>query len=325
MAVLHTLAVGGYCSGASSTSANLHSKLSWESTSPSKLLSCPSAALNFFGRINTMLMPRSPCNRLSNSTLKVSVFSSSSPSYSIYSSPYSYVQSSCLPVLRSPIWSSADVDLSWARLVRCPDHVKDTRCGLTLPIQSYFQFTFTFTPTAQNYPNRNGCSWSLISLPCDSSASARGKGYVVTEGGFSASFSLPAIIPSCMTSLKTTQLLVEWFQELCHLQYCLPLSSFGLGSLWGVSIAFCSNISSNRASTLVKSKEYTLFYAGLFGTNPPVNGGDFWSFGGFVRALQLMGCFNFAISATATSLSSELSVPSSDSTSTRCTEEDGIL
>ncbi|CAL8988541.1 unnamed protein product [Prunus brigantina] len=38
-----------------------------------------------------------------------------------------------------------------------------------------------------------------------------------------------------------------------------------------------------------------------------------------------MGCFNFAISATATSLSSEPSVPSSDSTSTRCTEEDGVL
>ncbi|CAL9009505.1 unnamed protein product [Prunus brigantina] len=38
-----------------------------------------------------------------------------------------------------------------------------------------------------------------------------------------------------------------------------------------------------------------------------------------------MGCFNFAISATATSLLSELFVPSSDSTSTRCTEEDGVL
>ncbi|CAL8174383.1 unnamed protein product [Prunus armeniaca] len=43
---------------------------------------------------------------------------------------------------------------------------------------------------------------------------------------------------------------------------------------------------------------------GLFGTNPPVNGGGFGSLGGFVRALQPMGCFNFAISATAISLSS---------------------
>ncbi|CAL2270033.1 unnamed protein product [Prunus armeniaca] len=35
------------------------------------------------------------------------------------------------------------------------------------------------------------------------------------------------------------------------------------------------NISSNKASTLVRSKEYTLFCIGLFGTNPPVNGGGF--------------------------------------------------
>ncbi|CAL8167618.1 unnamed protein product [Prunus armeniaca] len=42
-------------------------------------------------------------------------------------------------------------------------------------------------------------------------------------------------------------------------------------------------------------------------------------------ALKLMGCFNFAISATAISLSSEPSVSSSDSTSTKWTEEEGDL
>ncbi|CAL9012422.1 unnamed protein product, partial [Prunus brigantina] len=108
LAVLLVLAVGICCSGASSTSANLHSKVSWESTSSSKVFSCPSTALNVSGRINTILMPRSPCNRLSNSAPKASVSSSSSPSYSICSSPYSSVHSSCSPISRTPVWSYGD-------------------------------------------------------------------------------------------------------------------------------------------------------------------------------------------------------------------------
>lgn len=61
MTVLHVWTMLSHCSGTSSTSINLHSKLSWDSTSFSMVLPCPSTALNFSNKINPMLMPKSPC------------------------------------------------------------------------------------------------------------------------------------------------------------------------------------------------------------------------------------------------------------------------
>ncbi|CAL2256138.1 unnamed protein product [Prunus armeniaca] len=161
MEVLPVLATYICCSGASSTFANLHSKVSCDSTSPSKVFSCPSTALNFSGMINTMLMPRSPCNRVSNSALKASVSSTSSPSYSICSSPYSSVQSSYSLVSRNPVWLSAD---------------------------------------GSNWLIEDEAGW-VESLLGDSVFVSFS---IVTKGGFSANFNIPTVIPSCMTSLKTT-------------------------------------------------------------------------------------------------------------------------
>ncbi|CAL2245411.1 unnamed protein product [Prunus armeniaca] len=111
--------------------------------------------------------------------------------------------------------------------------VKNTWSGQLLFFQDYFQLSLTLAPAQSTIPAEmvafglSIVSFETILLLLEPASIAGlsffrsgqfrltiltcggGKGSMVTDGGFSASFSLPAVIPSCMTSLKTTQLLVE--------------------------------------------------------------------------------------------------------------------